>query len=445
MGCCCGDDNGQAGNLRVGPAPQGQAQGNCGQAPPPPPVNPVRIRVQVPPTDSVRGTDVTNFPVPNNIAFETNSGAQDLGANPPLVVVRNTSDLLVEIETNPANQADRINLNITAESGTLNAVPAFNVGAGTLETNSCGHFQVSATSADGATVIYLNLIIVDVVVTNPVVNTFNQAVIFSATAREATCKLYDTRMGPAPQYADVGTFSIEAQADIQLVVDGNPALAAYCDGIHMGWTNNLHRTNGGVTVDATYDGGRRVVERVPVPQPALRRGQTIDSAVTPIVDLGIPTLDRGLNRADNGGDTVFLNWNQEVPNTGDRRTISNKDKPNVTFPIRHPASNTSFIRRVRGSIDFKLFLLAYSNDAPFSFVAFGHLDWTLQYNCDFALTSFNYRMGQSAANTGQLGATDNGSTVNATVFQGIPHGQEARAAGCELRPPVYQNLVLDYN
>jgi hypothetical protein len=86
---------------------------------------------------------------------------------------------------------------------------------------------------------------------------------------------------------------------------------------------------------------------------------------------------------------------------------------------------------------FKVYLVAYSDDANFSYVAFGHGLWTADYTGAVATPA-----GANPKPVWTKGVSC-GITGAGSTFTELKHGQEAQAAGCEVRPPVYLTYIID--
>src|SRR5215472_17602095 len=421
--CCLAGCGSSAPPSGSGSGPSGSDGGTCadGGSPPCPKRKVLMIKAKVPTTQSARGTGAVP-PPKNEHDFSSASNNKALAANAPTVLVRNCADIALEAVTDPPNQTD-VSWSIDPNPGGT-AAPALSPAGikATLKTDAAGGYAVSA-SLDGTTV-YWNVVFVNVVVTSSVIlksrhNFTDNSGIGSVgcssgqfdTAHPAVCAMY-------------------AKANVELSAGGQASLDSYLDKVHVGFPQNLLNDS----AHANYTGGRRERERIlKPPKPA---SPIVNPAVV-VTDLGHPILDRGgaVGTRATGGDTIFLSKTKSTPATGKKRKVETCDSPGVGFDDPLPEFGVPPTRNATGIAGvnaFRLFLVAFSDDANFSYVAFGQGDWTADYSGNINRASGSPKWVRTSAKiTG-----DKKLTL-------ITNGKEAKAAGCEVRPPVFLDYVLD--
>lgn len=384
----------------------------------------VRIRAKVATTQSVRGAHSIAPPFTHH-NFASTSSAKALGSNTPTVVVRNCADIELEADTDPPNQADVV-WTVEPNPGPASPAPGLTSSGtkATLKTDAGGGYAVTA-SLDGTKVIW-NLVIVDVKV-----NSF---------AIQRNGANFTDRSSAAQVFVSSGIFDITqpakcamyTKAEISLFAGGDPSLDAFCDKVHVGIVNNLLEESAA----AQYQRGGRERERITSVPIAVQ--PVVDPAVN-LIDLGFPILDRGGDPATRatGGDTIFLRSTQSTPPSGLDRVVESCDSPAVSFDPRQPRFNAPARRRiltVSGTNGFKIYLVAFSDDANFSYVAFGHAPWTADYSGRVRFPG--------GGNPPRWTKTTAG--VRGSGLATIRHGQEAKAASCEVcRPTFLDNLTID--
>jgi hypothetical protein len=394
-------------------------------APPPPPKvkrRILKITANLPVTQSVRGTGAVAPPFRYH-TFSSVSNVKDLASNAPTVLVRNCKDIDLVAQTDPPNQKDVV-WNVEPNPGPATPLPVKTPSGSTakLKTDAAGGYSVSA-SLDGTTV-YWNVVFVNVEVKNSAIlksrlnftdNSGGGSVGTSSgtfdTAHPAVCAMY-------------------VSANIELSAGGEASLTTYLDKVHVGFPQNLLNDS----AKAAYHKGGQERERIVVPpNPA---SPIVDPWVV-VADLGYPILDRGGDRGTRatGGSTIFLSSTKSTPATGTPRKVETCDSPGVGFDDLLPELGkvaTQMATAISGVNAFRLYLAAYSDDANFSYVAFAQGDWTADYTGNIIRIAGLVRWFQTSANiTG-----DNQLTVTA-------NGKEAQAAGCEVRPPVFLDYVID--
>lgn len=113
----------------------------------------------LPVTESARGTNSVAPPMTDH-DYSSSSNQKSPAANAPMVLIRNCSDIELEAETDPANQADVV-WKVEANPGP-NAPATVLTPAGTmatLKTEASGGYAISAC-LDGTTV-YWNIVLVE--------------------------------------------------------------------------------------------------------------------------------------------------------------------------------------------------------------------------------------------------------------------------------------------
>ena len=381
----------------------------------------VRINAKLPTTNSVRGTAAIPAPLATH-DFGSDSSDKSLAGNPPTVLVRNCADISLEAVTDPPSVADVV-WNVEANPGGDSAPsvsPASGVNA-TLKANAAGGYVVSA-SLPGS-VVYWNIVLAEVQISNSSVlkgDNFTD----TSSPNFVNCK---TGIFDVAQPAQCAMY---AKAETSVYAGGDASLDTYLDRVHVGFPQNLTSD----TAAASYDGGGTEKERVvKPPRPA---SPIIDPSVA-VADLGYPVLDRGGDVATRatGGGTIFLSRSQSTPPDGKDRVIEVCDGPAVGFNALLPkfhAAATAKASGVAGVNAFRVYLAAYSDDANYSYVVFGQFDWTADYG-----GTVDWSSGSPKWVKGSAQVTGDGSVTR------IDHGKEAQQAGCEVRPPVYLDYVLD--
>jgi len=382
----------------------------------------VKITAKVPVTLSARGNDSIAPPMTHH-DFTSASGDKTFAGNAPTVLVRNCKDVELIAETVPPNQADVAWAVVPNPGPGAPALAPAGIKA-SLKTDASGGYSISAT-LDGTTV-YWNLVLVEIKVTK------------SKITRNK--KNFKDSSGGGFVGSSSGVFNVNnpavcgmhARAEIDVTAGGQAALDTYCDKVTVGMVNVLLND----TATTEYHGGGRERERVN--KTSGLASPVVDPSVT-VTDLGYPILDRGGASATRatGGSTVFLSQTQSTPPTGKSRVVETCDSPAVGFDARRPEfgkAATKKAKAVKGVNEFVLHLVAYSDDANYSYVSWGTAPWTADYSGTVAFPAGKPKWTKTAA-TGITGA---GST-----FTLIANGQEAQAARCEVRPPVFLDYILD--
>jgi hypothetical protein len=412
----------QAESGKPTPPAAGGGAGGCSAAAPCPLRRVVKITAKVPVTLSARGADSIAPPF-NEHTFSSTSTAQAFASNVPTVLVRNCKDIELIAETTPPNQAD-VAWAVVPNPGPGAPVLAAAGFKASLKTDASGGYSISAT-LDGTTV-YWNLVLVEIKVTK------------SKITRHK--KNFKNSSGGGMVGSSSGAFNVNnpavcamhARAEIDVTAGGQAALDAYCNKVTVGMVNVLLND----TAKADYHGGGRERERIN--KTSGLASPVVNPAVT-VTDLGYPILDRGGSSATRatGGDTVFLSQTRSTPATGKSRVVETCDSPAVGFDGRLPEfgkAATKKAKAVNGINDFVLHLVAYSTDANYSYVSWGTAPWTANYAGSVSFPGGAPRWTKAAG----AGITGAGST-----FTLIANGQEAQAAGCEVRPPVFLDYILD--
>ncbi len=334
------------------------------------------------------------------------------GTNSPTVLLRNCSPITLTAETSPPSQTDVVWKIEPNPGGTLPSFTPAGIQA-TLTPDQSGGYAISAT-LDGHTV-YWNLVLVEVKVE-------------SSTIKLRTAKPAD---GSGPGFISEGTGRFDvahpnvcgmyAKANVKLTAGSQATLDTYCDRISMGMCQNMLSDTSG----ADYEGGGKVRSRYVLP--AMAGTPTLVDPALHTTDIGFPLLDTGRGGAS-GGDSISLGQTRSDPTTGTARLVETCDSPGQGFSSLHPEFNvvpTKKVTAMVGAIQFRLFLIAYSSDAAFSFVVYGSGSWHLDYSgtAHWAHGNPTYVPSATAGLTGD------------SSFAVIPTGKEAHDAGCEVFPP----------
>ena len=381
----------------------------------------VKITARLPITPSVRGSHAI-LPTPLYKDFTSASGDKALGTNTPTVLLRNSSPITLTAETSPPNQTDVVWKIEPNPGGTLPTFAPAGLQA-TLTPDQTGGYAISAT-LEGHTV-YWNLVLAEVSIdeSSVVLNTAKMADASGAGQIVMGTGIFDVTQPAA--------CCMYAKAKVKVTAGHQASLDAYCDKIQMGMCQNMLSDS----VGTDYDGGGKVRLRSVV-QPLAGTPIIVDPAVV-LTDIGFPLIDTG-RLGLSGGDSISLGRTQSTPTTGTARLVETCDSPSLPFPSLHPefnAPSTKQVTGVVGAIQFSLFVVAFSTDAVFSFVAYGSASWKLNYIGSATWTHGNVAYVPSAS----AGITGDAS------FAAIPHGKEANQAHCEVLPPsdLAPGLVFD--
>jgi outer membrane protein OmpA-like peptidoglycan-associated protein len=396
------------------------------EKPQPPPVKAVlkEIEVKLPVTQSARGANAIK-PPRDAENFKSSSAEKAFDKNAPIVLVRNCAPLELTAVTDPPNAAS-VAWKVVANPGPEASAPKIepNGAKATLRTDASGGFAVSA-SLDGVEMFW-NVVFVDVEIeSSRIVRNSDQ---FRDTSSNGFLGV-SSGVFDVNNPAKCGMF---AQAKIKLTAGNLPALDSFCDKIHAGIPNVLLND----TAQGDYQGALRERERIPV-ETGLA-SPVVNPAVT-VTDVGFPILDRGGAAATRatGGETIFLSNTRSTPANTTKRTVETCDSPAVGFDSLHPEFNKPSTKKITGNSGvnaFKIYLVAFSDDAKFNYTAFGHALWTADYTGTAAMP---------AGNKPTWTQTTAGVTGAGGTFTEIKGGQEAKDAGCEVRPPVFLTFILD--
>jgi len=381
----------------------------------------VTINAKVPTSGSARGTGAVPPPQTHH-RFSSSSTDKTLAANAPTVLVRNCGPIDLEAVTDPPNQADVAwaivnNPGPAAPTLTPNGIKA------SLQTNAVGGYSISAT-LDGTTV-YWNLVLIGITVKSTSMLRKSDQFKDTSNADYVGCSSGEFDV------ANAAVCAMWANAKVSLDAGGDASLDTYMDKVHLGFPQNLLLDN----VGALYQNNGCERERIVAP-PKPADDPVVDPAVH-LVDLGYPILDRGGDEASRatGGDTIFLSRTTETPDTGKDREVATCDSPAVGFDAKLPEKGKAATHKaiaISGVNKFKLYLAAYSDDANYTYVALGHAIWVADY-----LGPIERSAGTPTWKKGKA------QIRGARALTPIADGQEAKAAGCEVRPPVFLDYVLD--
>ncbi len=389
----------------------------------------LEIEAKVPTTPSARGAFAIAAPKTHHV-FKSKSGARKLADNAPTVLVRNSPDVLLKVTTKPAALAD-FAWSVEDNPGPAKSPPVVTpVGpkndTAKLKVDAAGGYAIHGGVGD-ASVIW-NVVLVELLIKS------------STVRRNGT----NFVAAPAPGYLSVSSGSVNiaapatcamyAKAKVKFFAGGDASLDKYLDKVHAGIVNVL----GNTTAQANYTGGTRERERIPsvsgLPNPVV-------NPATAVVDLGYPILDRGgavATRAT-GGKTIYLSKTQSTPVAGKERLIETCDSPAVGFDALRPefgAPPTKKMTSNSGVNAFLIYLVAYSEDADYTYVAFGKGDWTADYSGSVVTPA-----GATPIPVWTRGGTC--GVTGSSKLADIKNGQSANLASCEVRPPVYLTYILD--
>ena len=401
----------------------------------------VTINAKAPTTQPVRRT----WAVPPPKAFHefsSSSAVKPMDSDRPIVLVRNCGAIQLEAITDPPHQQD-VAWAVLPNPGP-NPLPALSARTGlhsTLTTNASGGYAVSAT-LDGTTV-FLNVVFVDVVIRESKMQTGGdlkddsngqQVVIHTG--------LFDL--------LDPSHCAMWVQAKIEVLVGGQPELDQFRTKIHVGFAQNIDSSNWAATFQPPAPGGREGHERI-----RFARAGSPDAPWDPVPtvldrdlkDIGFPVLDAGADPA--GGNSIFATHESSDPDllVGIMQTVTGADQdpgalvvtacdsPTLVFDAFLPEfgpgdtiMRTRQLLKTSGVIMFTKYLIAFSDDANLSYVAFAHAKWQLDVGGSvnwFVTDTGNPKWIKGSANAnGDQQLTE------------ISHGQEARAAGCEVCGPI---------
>jgi len=318
-------------------------------------------------------------------------------------------------ETDPPNQTD-VAWNVEPNPGPASPKPGLTPSGyeATLQPDQPGGFAISA-SLDGTTV-YWNLVLFEVTVVNSAVQ---------LKASKPTDGSQGSWVGISTGEFDVdnpAVCAMYAKANITLSAGGQTSLDTYADKITVGTCQDITDD----TTAANYQGGGKVRSRYVLPaQPGTP--VVVDPALA-VADIGFPMLDTGLGGATGGG-SVFLSRTRSTPATGKTRLVETCDSPGRVFDSLHPEFNKAATKRiltVSGSSKYTCYLVAFSSDAVFSFVAYGSAAWVSNISGTVAFTGATVKYTAGAA----------GGITGASQFAVISPGKEADKAGCEVMPPA---------
>jgi len=387
----------------------------------------VQIKARVQATQSARGTyDIA--PPKTHHEFISKSSDKAMASNKPTVLVRNCSTIVLEAETDPANQKD-VRWSVIPNPIPNTSMPLL-IRIGTkvfLSTDASGGYSIAAYL--GRSVVYWNVVLVDVKVRK-------------SRIRRHSSNFKD-RSSPGQLSVSSGQFAVgqpakcamHVRVKVTFTAGGKKSLDKYCDKAHAGIVNCLLST----TAKARYAGGGKVRERIP----SVAKGLpfVVSNPATKVTDLGYPVLDRGGAEASRatGGNTIFLSKTRSRPARGTKRTVESCDSPAVGFPSLLPEHGKAATKKVNSNTGvnaFKIYLAAYSDDAKYSYVALGHGLWTADYSGTVAVGA----PGNKPVWTKGASAGIKGAGRSLTI---IKSGNEAKSAGCEVRPPVYLTYILD--
>ena len=251
------------------------------------------------------------------------------------------------------------------------------------------------------------------------------------------------------------------QAKVKLLVGGQAVLNAFRDKVHVCYAQNIVALEGVATYKPATPHGTEGHERLRLARsgtpahPWDTHTVVLDPSIH-LTDIGFPILDAG---ADPTGGMIFSTSLSSDPDLlvtavqqvveavmgtspdADAWIITGCDSPRPVFDafLPEPGPALSIIRtrpvlKTSGIFRFRRYLVAFSDDANFSYVAFGYADWTLDIggSVDWFATS----TGNPKWIIGSAGASGDSKLTE------IKHGKEAKDAHCEVRPPIAIKILL---
>lgn len=384
-----------------------------------------KITAILPTTQSARGANSVAPPNTHH-TFTSNSDQSAMGTNAPTVLIRNCGRIELQAETNLPNQKGIV-WAVEPNPGPAATPPQIVITKDKifLTTDSSGGYAVSAGL--GGKTIRWNVVLVDVVVKSSKVlrNSRN----FKDGSR-ARLLVVNSGEFIVAQPSKCGMY---VKAKVKLTAGGESSLATHLDRVHLGIVNVLLNT----TAQADYADGGRERERIPT---AAGLPDPVVDPTTGVADVGYPILDTGFDPPAVGGGKIFLRMTKSTPPTGVERVVESCDSPAVSFDSYLPELNvptpTKKIRSNSGVNAFKIYLVGYSDDADYTYVAFGHAVWTANYSGTVTVGAW----GDTPVwkKKGSAGISGRGRSL--TV---IKKGMEAKSASCETRPPVYLSYIID--
>jgi RING finger protein 113A len=176
--------------------------------------------------------------------------------------------------------------------------------------------------------------------------------------------------------------------------------------VHVGFVNNLSE----LTLKAIYQDGTVIRQEV---------ARTVNGTRS---TLELPLLDCDPQKVAEfkGGNSIFMPSSNEQIEDQTRRTVASH-QPEASVALKSPSGSP--LASVAGGYAFKTFIVAYSEDLPFSYSVIGEADWTALF--DGTVSNGNYK-------------TASGSLVTSpSEFNSFANPKDPQLAGCEIRPPAF--------
>lgn len=390
----------------------------------------LELTAKVPTTQAIRAANAVATPA-KSTDFKTSSNSVDLAKNAPATLLRNTDDIALEVKATPATVTDiRWSVEDNPGPAAKRPVPAPLAGMkSTLKTDANGGYSIVAAAGGDAPVRW-NVVLVNVVYkASDSKIRLNGGKVADGSARDAvsvTSGVFDI--------TDPANCGMYFKVDFELDAGGDATLDTYLDKVTVGIAQSM--TND--TAKATYADAKTERERVPTAAVVTVRtmaGRVVKDPATVVADLAPLVLDTGNKPPAVGGDTIFLTSTTSTPAIGKKRKVETCDSPVVSFDALHPISGSA-VNAVSGVNAFRVFLVAYSDDANYTYVAFGSGDWS----CDYSGTVVTPAGAHPTPAWTKVAAT---GITGSTKLSVIKDGKPADKAGAEVRPPVYLSYILD--
>lgn len=402
---------------------------------------PFRLELSIP--DTPGAPTLTRDPLNGTRTFTRSSSS--LRDNPPLVLVRGTAPLTLT----PEERGDEsLRWSLTRLPDGASSAPDVDPQTGSLripaDTLEPGLWAVTATAGDAT--VRVHLAIVDLTIESSLLQLNDDG--FDADWSEERFYVTSGELS----VTSPGTAAMYCRADVTLDIGelppGEPGeVAEECLArVHVGFVQSLEETSS----RGLFPGGARERERVPrAPLPHLH--VTLSDPEEPFEDASLPVLDCGALREPDGGTSVFLSRTVSTPEEGRSRIVETCDSPGIELDITHPVANGALggaLQSHEGSNDFRLHLVAVSDDAPGSYVAFGGAAWSVRFfgKVETRVSTTGSGGGEVAIGTPTVQGWKRGRSCTVrgdSVLTAYETGVEAHLAGAAVSAPLFRHWVLD--
>ncbi|HWL87496.1 MAG TPA: hypothetical protein VNO21_16945 [Polyangiaceae bacterium] len=349
------------------------------------------------------------------------STSTDLNANPPVVLLLGTTNILLEAETDPPNKP--VTWSVVAAESTTTPPPIDPIETGckaVLKTTTQGAFSVQATGTDGAPPIVWNVVFVAVQVRQvgaiQIAPGSGYSGYFLPLSNGGLIQVV-TGNTPAPAWA--------ATLAVRLIGAGSRSIGV--DSIELKMLSNGVDTS--VTASYANDAftimkqSRERVSRFPVVD-------TDDQTGDPLIHFPLSSNKNAVTISPEGGE-LFVRF---------------LDSPRTKlFRVLHPSSADAKIRTFDGSMKFRTALAAISKRAPHSVVVYAYIAW--EADVSGSVETKNIPMGGANPLPGAplpeatWTATSTTGTRCDPRFVILPAGADAQSMGFEIWPPNYLQQV----